>query len=389
MDAWSLPNHKAFIAITVHLLHDDEPLRLVLHVVELATAHSGRNMAEVFAKVLRTFGISEKILAITTDNASVNDTMVDHLSDLVPSFNGQASRLFNNKTQEADASDVDDDGVDGADNDEGLADETIGMTEVERKILEETIVPVRRLLVKMLSVAYEYRKAIDLLTSNHEMELREQELMSEECAVMKELRDILHIFNDATEYFSQSTPSLPMVIPAMDIIDTKLENDSQSDDLRSCICEATQLAKQTSNRYYVKTDYSNTYRIAMVLHPSHKLSYFKNAGWERDWIGTAEELVREEFDNHYAGGRNEESDGPDKTDLPIRKSAGAESTKLLNAQSNDKGARVDEITLYLKARTETCNNPIKWWLSQCATYPRLSIMAIDYLMIPATSVDVE
>ena len=37
-----------------------------------------------------------------------------------------------------------------------------------------------------------------------------------------------------------------------------------------------------------------------VLHPHHKLHYFKTAGWEEDWIETARDIVREEFDRTYA-----------------------------------------------------------------------------------------
>jgi hypothetical protein len=37
-----------------------------------------------------------------------------------------------------------------------------------------------------------------------------------------------------------------------------------------------------------------------VLHPRHKLTYFKNAGWETDWIDAAERIVRTEFKRSYA-----------------------------------------------------------------------------------------
>jgi hypothetical protein len=37
-----------------------------------------------------------------------------------------------------------------------------------------------------------------------------------------------------------------------------------------------------------------------VLHPRHKLHYFKKAGWEEAWIETAWEIVRAEFDQTYA-----------------------------------------------------------------------------------------
>ena len=36
-----------------------------------------------------------------------------------------------------------------------------------------------------------------------------------------------------------------------------------------------------------------------VLHPRHKLHYFKTAGWEDDWIQTARDIVHEEFDRTY------------------------------------------------------------------------------------------
>jgi hypothetical protein len=56
-----LPNHKAFFAITVHLLRDGEPLRVVLDVIELAKAHTGRNMAKAIADTLKAFGITTKV----------------------------------------------------------------------------------------------------------------------------------------------------------------------------------------------------------------------------------------------------------------------------------------------------------------------------------------
>lgn len=37
-----------------------------------------------------------------------------------------------------------------------------------------------------------------------------------------------------------------------------------------------------------------------VLHPRHKLHYFKTAGWEDEWVETACNIVREEFDRTYA-----------------------------------------------------------------------------------------
>jgi len=35
-DAWSLPNHKTFVAVSVHFEHNREPVSMVLDVVEVA-----------------------------------------------------------------------------------------------------------------------------------------------------------------------------------------------------------------------------------------------------------------------------------------------------------------------------------------------------------------
>ncbi|TFK60382.1 hypothetical protein BDN72DRAFT_779492 [Pluteus cervinus] len=60
------------------------------------------------------------------------------------------------------------------------------------------------------------------------------------------------------------------------------------------------LGKKTLNRYYSLTDESVAYRIAMVLHPRHKLEYFRSAGWEDSWVDEAECLFRAEYDENYA-----------------------------------------------------------------------------------------
>jgi len=38
----------------------------------------------------------------------------------------------------------------------------------------------------------------------------------------------------------------------------------------------------------------------LVLHPRHKLEYFKKHNWDPEWIDTARRIVREEFDRSYA-----------------------------------------------------------------------------------------
>ncbi|TFY59741.1 hypothetical protein EVJ58_g5590 [Rhodofomes roseus] len=88
-DCWILPNHKAMVAFSVHFEQNGIPARLVLDVVELAKAHLVINLAVVFAKMLKEFGIDTRILAVTADNTSTNDVMIDELDILNDLFQCQ------------------------------------------------------------------------------------------------------------------------------------------------------------------------------------------------------------------------------------------------------------------------------------------------------------
>jgi len=52
MDAWTSPNHKALVAVTVHFEKGGQPVSLLLDLVEVARSHTGANLAKAFADVL-------------------------------------------------------------------------------------------------------------------------------------------------------------------------------------------------------------------------------------------------------------------------------------------------------------------------------------------------
>lgn len=63
-DAWTSPNHKAYVAVTVHFESNGVPVSMLLDLVEVARSHSGINLAVAFAKILDDLGISEKVSSI-------------------------------------------------------------------------------------------------------------------------------------------------------------------------------------------------------------------------------------------------------------------------------------------------------------------------------------
>jgi hypothetical protein len=98
----------------------------------------------------------------------------------------------------------------------------------------------------------------------------------------------------------------------MDYIDKYFAADSSYE---PAIRSALGIAKKTLKRYYNMTE---VYRIAMgmlqltpknslrqltsktVLHPRHKLAYFKSAKWEPERIESTEKIVREVYERSYA-----------------------------------------------------------------------------------------
>ena len=102
----------------------------------------------------------------------------------------------------------------------------------------------------------------------------------------------------------------------MDHIDEHLATAAIDSKYPLAIKAALAIGKKTLNRYYDKTDHSEVFRIAMgmkmlaflwqtlsylllVLHPRHKLEYFKKAGWPDEWTDEAAEIVRTVFDLSY------------------------------------------------------------------------------------------
>ncbi|TEB28014.1 hypothetical protein FA13DRAFT_1633689 [Coprinellus micaceus] len=154
----------------------------------------------------------------------------------------------------------------------------------------------------MIVFTLEYRKAIAAMTADADNNLRKYKLWREEWEILEQLVKVLKVFKHATLFFSRATPNLATVIPAMDHIDEVLTTQAidTNNALLPSIRAACSLARKTLNRYYERTDLSEMYRIAMVLHPRYELDYFKAHNWEDVWVDTAHTIVEDQFKRLYA-----------------------------------------------------------------------------------------
>ncbi|KAJ2921688.1 hypothetical protein H1R20_g15399, partial [Candolleomyces eurysporus] len=145
----------------------------------------------------------------------------------------------------------------------------------------------------------------------------------------------------------------------MDHMHDELTKSIKDEKLNVSLCSALALGVDLLNKYYSLTDELEVYQIAVVLHPSYKLRYFKKAGWSSTWIQTAEEIAN----------------------------------KVVSS-SSDSSSKDEELLLeldhYLAPKVvKDIKDPLAWWHKNWGSYPRLWRMARDYLTIPAMLVAVE
>jgi len=105
----------------------------------------------------------------------------------------------------------------------------------------------------------------------------------------------------------------------MDHIDKVLTTSLDSDKYSIPIHASLTIGKCTLSKYYSTTGESEVYRIArsmlvpflsliyifltaiyLVLHPHHKLEYFKRNSWDEASIKTAHNIIQDEFDRSYS-----------------------------------------------------------------------------------------
>jgi hypothetical protein len=88
LDCWTSPFQQAFLAITGYFLDRDWNYREVLLDFEpIYGTHTGVNLSTVLLENLQQFNVHDRVLAITTDNASNNNTLVASIQESIQLLN--------------------------------------------------------------------------------------------------------------------------------------------------------------------------------------------------------------------------------------------------------------------------------------------------------------
>ena len=87
LDCWTSPFQQAFMAITGYFIDKDWKYRETLLGFEpLHGAHSGVNLSTILMELLQKYDIVNRVLAITTDNASNNNTLIENIQESIQSL---------------------------------------------------------------------------------------------------------------------------------------------------------------------------------------------------------------------------------------------------------------------------------------------------------------
>lgn len=86
LDCWTSPFCQAFMAVTGYFLDQDwNYCEVLLGFEPLHGSHSGAHLSETVIRILQKHGIDNRVLSITTDNASNNGTMMAGVQEIAKS----------------------------------------------------------------------------------------------------------------------------------------------------------------------------------------------------------------------------------------------------------------------------------------------------------------
>ncbi|KNE99918.1 hypothetical protein PSTG_06771 [Puccinia striiformis f. sp. tritici PST-78] len=137
--------------------------------------------------------------------------------------------------------------------------------------------------------------------------------------------------------------------------------------LRNVSCAGLQI----TNKYYMLTNCSPSYRIAMILHPSFKDEDFKLPKWPQSWVDEAIDLTRQMYETLYKPKNREAAKTPKKGGAPKPQ------TGVLAGLGAAALARLAES--FGGGKQKRSGN----------THHGLLCMALDVMTCPATTVDVK
>lgn len=91
-----------------------------------------------------------------------------------------------------------------------------------------------------------------------------------------------------------------------------------------------------------------------VCHPEYKTNYWRERGWEEDWIKTAIQIFRETWKNHYKPRVTEEC-----TEEIASETDNDDALEAIFARQQPSRSKEDAAEVWLREPTFRCQDPLK------------------------------
>jgi hypothetical protein len=453
LDVWTSKNHLPIIGIIGHWLTEEfDYQEKVLEFAELHGAHSGENLATAVETTLIELGLEHKLITITGDNASNNETMASELfyslsnrlqvlgkdstKDMAPLYQGLDSyirclthilnlivkdilrALKSGNTEEAHAAcDSLRDGkpiitqtalgklrvlalwIDRHPQRKQKWNEVCKIIDLPDKYIEYDVDTRWNSTYRMLNDGLLAKKQIDKFL---ELQTEFPPFTNEDWSRLTQIHRVLSKFNELTLFISKKKPQISLAVPIYyelhDLLNDASECKGDFTNLDQDIALSVKEGMKKYEKYYSFMDESDTSYTALVLDPRVKgdlileeLRDDKNAG------SLIIQAIRDTLHQKYPPNDVKPESLATIQQAPLKGNAGyndAESRMLQRLQPRSQ-SQLSDIDRYFDrplvsvTDTKDPNWLCNWWRTHKDEYPQMAAAARDYLAIPASEVAVE
>jgi len=252
--------------------------------------------------------------------------------------------------------------------------------------------------------ALQLRNPLELFISRHQWEgLSKDQLDPEDWKELQDILAILQPFHKATLGLEghRGNGVLYEIFPVMDTLLEHLENAKQlytASESTPYLLQSIDLSWKKLNKYYALTEFNPVLYAAVALHPSMKYEYFEIA-WEA-WIVQARTITTQlwrtfassqaSVTSSTTSMQNTSRSSSATTVMVDQPTPDSALTSWKNKRRPRQSQNRDELDEFTTTDTiDSLVNPRIWWIQHKNDYPKLALLALGILAIPAMSAEVE